>query len=283
MDHGIYVLLFALGLFLGMLVLLEVGRRIGARSLAEDATGAEAGVGSVEGAVFALLGLLIAFTFAGAASRFDVRRQLIIEETNDIGTAYLRLDLLPLDAQPALREKFRAYLDTRLEIYRKIPDMAAAKEEMAKANQLQLEIWRQSVAASRAQGAAAAAPMLLLPALNAMIDITTTRTMAAQIHPPVVIFALLFGLALASSLLVGYGMASSKARNWLHMLGLAFVMAVSVYVILDIEYPRLGFIRVDSFDQALVELRESMMWTSFVAVSTRNRWAIGPKSNSSAF
>jgi hypothetical protein len=136
--------------------------------------------------------------------------------------------------------------------------MAAAQEEMAKANQLQLEIWRQSVAASRAQGAAAAAPMLLLPALNAMIDITTTRTMAAQIHPPVVIFALLFGLALASSLLVGYGMASSKARNWLHMLGLAFVMAVSVYVILDIEYPRLGFIRVDSFDQALVELRESM-------------------------
>ena len=136
--------------------------------------------------------------------------------------------------------------------------MAAAKEEMVKANRLQVEIWRQSVAASRAQGASAAAPMLLLPALNAMIDITTTRTMAGQIHPPMVIFALLFGLALVSSLLVGYGMASSKARNWLHMLGLAFVMAVSVYVILDIEYPRLGFIRVDAFDQALVELRESM-------------------------
>lgn len=94
-----------------------------------------------------------------------------------------------------------------------------------------------------------------LPALNAMIDITTTRTMAMQIHPPVVIFALLSSLALASSLLVGYGMASSKGRNWLHMLGLAFVMAVSAYVILDIEYPRLGFIRVDEFDQALIELR----------------------------
>jgi hypothetical protein len=61
-----------------------------------------------------------------------------------------------------------------------------------------------------------------------------------------------------SSLSVGHGMASGKGRNWLHMLGLAFVMAVSVYVILDIEYPRLGFIRVDAFDQALVELRESM-------------------------
>jgi hypothetical protein len=258
MDHGIYVSLFALGLFLGMLMLLEVGRRIGVRQLAQDPTGAAAGVGTVEGAVFALLGLLIAFTFSGAATRFDARRQLIVEETNDIGTAYLRLDLLPLEAQPGLREKFREYLDTRLAIYRKLPDIAAAKVEMAKANRLQVDIWRLSVAASKAQGASAAASLLLLPALNAMIDITTTRTMALQMHPPVVIFALLFGLALASSLLVGYGMASSKARNWLHMLGLAFAMAVSVYVILDIEYPRLGFIRVDSFDQALVELRESM-------------------------
>jgi len=82
--------------------------------------------------------------------------------------------------------------------------------------------------------------------------------MAGQIHPPIIIFALLFGLALVSSLLVGYGMASSKDRNWLHMLGLAFVMAVSVYVILDIEYPRLGFIRVDAFDQALIDLRAEM-------------------------
>jgi hypothetical protein len=247
-----------MGLFLGMLILLEVGRRIGERRLAEDPTGAAAGVGTVEGAVFALVGLLIAFTFSGAASRFDTRRQLIIEETNDIGTAYLRLDLLSVDAQPGLREKFRGYVDARLEVYRKLPDMAAAKEELVKANRLQVEIWRQTVAASRAPGASPTAPALLLPALNAMIDITTTRTMATQIHPPVVIFALLFGLALVSSLLVGYGMASNKARNWLHMVGLAFVMAVSVYVILDIEYPRLGFIRVDSFDQALVELRESM-------------------------
>ena len=258
MGHGTVALLFGIGLFFGILILLEIGRRIGARRLAQDPEGARAGVGTVEGAVFALLGLLIAFTFSGAASRFDTRRQLIIEETNDIATAYLRLDLLPVDAQPALREKFREYVDARLEIYRKLPDIAAAKEELVKTNRLQVEIWRQSVAASRAPNASAAAPMLLLPALNAMIDITTTRTMAMQIHPPMIIFALLFGLALASSLLVGYGMASSTARNWLHMLGLAFVMAVSVYVILDIEYPRFGFIRVDAFDQVLVELRESM-------------------------
>jgi hypothetical protein len=100
--------------------------------------------------------------------------------------------------------------------------------------------------------------MLLLPALNAMIDITTTRTMATQMHPPIVVFVMLFGLALAASLLAGYGMTGSKLRCWFHMFCFALVMAFAVYVILDIEYPRLGLIRVDAFDQALVDLRESM-------------------------
>jgi len=100
--------------------------------------------------------------------------------------------------------------------------------------------------------------MLLLPALNAMIDITTTRTMAAQMHPPTIIFVMLFGLALASALLAGYGMASATSRSWLHVLGFAAALAVAVYVIFDLEYPRFGMIRVDAFDQALVDLRESM-------------------------
>jgi hypothetical protein len=258
MNHALTVFLYTFSLFLGMLLFLEIGRRIAVRRMKQDSGTAGEGVGAVDGAVFALLGLLIAFTFSGASSRFDTRRQLIVEETNDIGTAYLRLDLLPADAQPALRESFRRYLDARIDVYRKLPDLAAAKEHLAKANELQTQIWRQAVAASRAEGALPAAPVLLLPALNAMIDITTTRTMATLMHPPAVVFVMLFGLALAASLLAGYGMTGSKVRSWLHMLGFALVMAFAVYVILDLEYPRLGLIRVDAFDQALVDLRKSM-------------------------
>src|SRR5678816_4403502 len=102
-----YASLFAGALLLGMLALLELGRRLGTRRLAQDPEGARAGAAAVEGAVFALLGLLIAFTFSGAASRFDTRRQLIIEEANDIGTAWLRIDLLPSAAQPPVRDAFR--------------------------------------------------------------------------------------------------------------------------------------------------------------------------------
>src|SRR6266478_7767787 len=110
-----------MALFLGMLLCAEIGRRIGVARLNRSPEGLAAGAGTVEGAVFALLGLLIAFTFSGAASRFDTRH-LIVEETNDIGTAYPRLDLPPVDAQPGLREKFRGYVDARLEVYRKLPD-----------------------------------------------------------------------------------------------------------------------------------------------------------------
>lgn len=247
-----------LGLFIGILLLLEMGRRIGMRRRAQDPEGATAGTGPIDGAIFALLGLLLAFTFAGAASRFDERRALIVEETNAIGTAYLRLDMLPSSAQPPLRDLFRRYLDTRLEAYRKLPDMSAVLAELNRANQLQGEIWSQAVVVSRMEGAPPAAAMLLLPALNQMIDITTTRTMAGQIHPPLAIFVMLFGVALGSALLAGYEMAGGQSRNWLHMLGFAAVLAVAVYVILDMEFPRLGFIRVDTFDQALVELRKSM-------------------------
>ncbi len=250
--------LLAFVLFIGMLLLLEVGRRIGNQRLLADPDGARIGTGTVEGAVFALLGLLIAFTFSGAATRFDARRDLVIQETNAIGTAYLRLDLLPASVQPAFRERFRRYLDSRLEVYRKLPDLQAARSELAKANALQGEIWKQAVAVGRMEDVGPDAIKLLLPALNEMFDITTTRTMAAQLHPPTIVYGMLFGLALAGALLAGYGMAGGKSRNWLHVIGFPAVMALAFYVILDIEYPRLGLIQLNAFDQALVELRESM-------------------------
>jgi hypothetical protein len=245
----------ALGLFAGILVLQEVGRRIGVRRAAADAEGARAGLGAVEGAVFGLMGLMIAFTFSGAAGRFETRRQLIVEEANAIGTAYLRLDLLPAEAQPKLREQFRRYVDERLEVYRKLPDVVAAREALARSIALQGEIWAAAVDAVRGSPQAT---MLLLPAINAMIDITTTRTVALQTHPPTVIYGMLGLIALACALLAGHGMAGARSRSWVHVLGFAAILTLTVYVILDLEHPRVGLIRIDAVDQVLVDVRQSM-------------------------
>ena len=108
MNPTIYGLVFAGALFLGMLLLLETGRRIAIRRLTQDPEGARDRLGVVEGAVFSLLGLLIAFTFSGAATRFDARRQLIIEEANDIGTAWVRIEVLPPSAAASRRRGFLA-------------------------------------------------------------------------------------------------------------------------------------------------------------------------------
>src|SRR4051794_33487698 len=99
MTFTLTALALTAALFVGMLVLLEAGKRAGARRHAVDPDGAHLGTNAIDGAIYALLGLLIAFTFSGAASRFDERRALIVQEGNDIGTAYLRLDLLPATAQ----------------------------------------------------------------------------------------------------------------------------------------------------------------------------------------
>jgi hypothetical protein len=257
MNLPLLGLMTVLGVFAGMFVLLEVGRRLGTRQLELDPEAAKAGNAAIEGAVFGLMALLIAFTFSGAASRYDARRALAVEEANDIGTAWLRLDLLPATAQPPLREKFRQYADARVAAYAKVPDLEATTAELARATVLQNEIWKDAVAASRDSGLSSAT-MLLLPALNQMIDITTTRTIAAKSHAPAVIYALLGLLLLAGSLLAGYSTAPGKNRHWFHTFAFAFIMSIAIYVIVDYEFPRVGLIRLSGYDQVLVDVRASM-------------------------
>ena len=126
MEPAIKPLLFAVLLFGGMLVFLEIGRRLGVRRRSRESEGDRGSLGTIEGAMFALFGLVVAFTFSGAASRFNEKRILIAEEANTIETAYLRLHLLSQEAQPELQDLFRKYVDSRLETYRKLPNMEAA-------------------------------------------------------------------------------------------------------------------------------------------------------------
>jgi hypothetical protein len=250
-------LLFSVLLLVGMLILLETGRHLGIKRRSIESEGERGSLGTIEGAVFALFGLLMAFTFSGAGTRFNEKRMLIAEEANTIETAYLRLHLVP-EAEPKLRELFRRYVDSRLETYRRLPNMEAARLEMANSKTIQEEIWTEALDATRLRSSHPASAWLLLPALNNMIDITTTRTMALQVHPPRIIYALLFALGLICSLLAGYRMASGQRRSWLHILGFTVITVIIVYVVLDVEYPRTGLIRLEAADQVLIEVRSAM-------------------------
>src|SRR5689334_5432630 len=137
MDEHINALGYAGALLIAMLVLLEIGHRLGTR----HAKVSQGKFGNVEGAVFALFGLLLAFTFSGAGARYDTRRLQITTEANAIGTAYLRLDLLAPADQPALRERFRDYVTLRLAVFAKFPDLAAVKAALARSDREQSAIW----------------------------------------------------------------------------------------------------------------------------------------------
>ena len=252
-EHPFEVLL---GLLIGLLLALEVGRVLGRRQLAA-AGGTQVGTSAVDGVIFALLGLLLAFTFTGAAQRFDVRRELIVTEANAIGTAYLRVDVAPAAAQPALRLAFKRYIASRIEVNQGVRDFDEFKARLAKSNALQKEVWRLAVEAGRRPDASPATNMLLLPALNDMIDITTTRAMATQMHPPAVVYLMLFALALSGAVLAGHGMAGSTRRGWLHSISFVVIMSLALYLILDLEFPRLGFITVDDFERMVVKLTSS--------------------------
>ncbi len=248
----------AIGLFVGMMVCLEVGYRIGRRSHQALGESAHEGTGAIDAAVFALLGLLLAFTFAGATSRLDAKRELVVQEANAIGTAYLRLNVLPAGEQPEMRRLFREYLDARLRVYEKVADGSNAGQELARAAQIQQHIWSRALAATAADSSPHTARMLLLPALNQMIDITTARTIALDTHLPELILVLLIIVALLSALLAGNTMAKRGSRSLLHMALYAGVIAITIYTVMDLEYPRAGLIRLDAADRALVELRDSI-------------------------
>ncbi len=241
-----------------LMLMMEAGRRFGIYRKKSDPDIANAGISSVDGAIYGLLGLVIAFTFSGAATRFDHRRDLVTLEANAIGTAFLRADLLPPTMQPAIKQDFRDYLDARLAYYSAIPDNPEGwKAADAKAKALQGKIWSESVAGCK-ETASPATTSLVLASLNDMIDITTTRAVAMEMHPPLAIFLSLLALALTGAFLAGYGAAGAKKRNWAHMLIFAGVMSLAIYMILDLEFPRLGLIRVDAVDHVLQETRDTM-------------------------
>lgn len=264
-----YFLLFslavALAFFAGSILLLEYGRRLGQRRLSEEGgTTAMVGLNAVEGAVFALMGLLLAFTMSGALQRFDERRQLVLQEANAIGTAYDRMGLLVEQARVDLRGKLKAYLGERLQLYKVSIDFSVVNgasvysaDQLAKIAVRRREVWDGAIAACSREPIAVPCN-LILPALNEAFEAARLRAGANERHPPQILYVMLFGLGLGGSLLAGFGMGAATRRSPVHMVIFAGAISIALYVITDIEFPRQGLISVAYFDTFLEQLHSSM-------------------------
>ena len=221
------------------------------------------GLPTIEGAVFALIGLLVAFTISGALQRFDERRQLIVQEANAIGTAYDRLALFEGEAQ-GLQASLRDYTKARIELYRMPHDFSLwqrtelwSPEQQLKIRELKNKLWDATVAACPQSNYRPVCSLAMIALANAF-EVSRLREGAAEKHPPQIVYIMLFGLGLGGSLLAGFGMAAAAARSRIHMVMFAATLAITLYVVTDIEFPRLGFIRVENFDHFLVDVYEQM-------------------------
>jgi hypothetical protein len=186
-------------------------------------------------------------------SRLGDRRNMIVQETNAIHSAYLRLDLLPQSDQPGMRQLFREYLDARLRVYDSIESNRDPVPALRQAVSLQHQIWRGAMAA-RAHDASRDTTQMVLPAINEMIDITTARAAALRSHTPLLIMVLLFGVALLSSLLAGHVMSKQGFRSMLHAVLFAATISLTIYTVLDLDNPQRGLIRLASAEHIMRDL-----------------------------
>lgn len=243
---------FALILFLSMIFTLQLGQIIGKKYPPRS------GFNITEGAVFTLMGLLVAFTFASSNQRFDLRRTMMIDEANAISTSYLRLSTLPTSDQQALKKDYLEYIESRLALYNAIPDFKKIESELAKFKLIQNKIWRDAIIATKRSSSPMTA-MLVLPSINTMFDIANTRTAYSNLHPHILIFILLITVAVLSAFLAGYGMAGKEKWQSLHVLVYLIITTITIYIIIDLEYPRLGFLKESSFDSVLIDVKHHIL------------------------
>jgi hypothetical protein len=225
----------------------EIGRRLGRRGRREGA----ASLGTLVGAGLGLLAFFLAFTFGLAASRFDQRRSLVLEEANAIGTAYLRADLVPEPYRSEVRRLLREYTDVRIEAVR----TGKLEAGVARSEELQKLFWSQAASVGGSDPHSIAAG-LLIESLNEVIDLHQMRVTVGRIRIPERIWDVLLVLTALAMLGMGYHAAESQAERFPVVVLLVLAFSSVILVITDLDRPQEGSLRVSQ--QALIDTRRSM-------------------------
>lgn len=226
-----------------MLLAFEVGYRIGVRRPRvfkdEESEGGDFAIT----AMFATLGLILAFTYAFTVSRHQNRKQVVVDEANAIGTAFLRAGLMPNPEGAELKRALLEYARTRVATAENIASRATVEETIRRSSEAQAKLWpiTERIVLSKQPGPIEAS---LVAAINQVLDINTARiTITYERVPQAILFMLLF-VSAASLGIAGFSSGrSERFRRW-RMTALALVLASVIFIIIDFDYPQQGFIRI---------------------------------------
>ncbi len=232
-------------LFVSLLVAIEAGYRIGRRVASDVEEASRTHVNTVQASLIGLLALLLGFSFSMALHRYEMRSVAVAEEANVAGTTYLRAELLPVALRAPARELLRRFVDQRISAGTvNLAQEELRAEKLKEIDQTFAQLWSIARQAAAEDGRPVTSGFFI-QSLNDLIDSYGRRNASLDRHVPEVVLHLLFGTFLLAAAIVGYaaGLAEHRASFVTYlMVGL---IALLVFIVIDLDRPRRGFIEVD--------------------------------------
>lgn len=230
---------------------IEIGWRLGIRS----GDGRGDNVSTLESAALGLLALIVGFTFAMALSRFEARRDAVVNEANAIGTTALRARLLPEPHRTETLKLLQEYVQIRLDIFQSGRSLAEMSSAVDRSNAIQTALW-QHVQALAKKDNGMVPTGVFIQSLNEMIDDQGKRLAVLRNRVPNIVLLGLFAIAAIADGFAGYasGLDTKRTRLPVYIMGL--LVSAVIFLILDIDRPSSGFVRNDR--QPLIDTAASI-------------------------
>jgi hypothetical protein len=234
-----------------VLLSIECGYRLGTYRHKHWEQEKESPVGGMVGATLGLLAFLLAFTFGLASSRFDTRKEFVLDEANAIGTTYLRAGMLPEGGQE-IRALLREYVDMRLQALRS----GDLKQGIRGSEEIHGRLWAKAEAVAK-KNPGSIVVGLFIQSLNEVIDLHAKRVWAAFYNRiPGSIWLALYSVAVLALGSMGYHGGLAGTSRSLAILAVAFTFSVVMWLIADLDRPHEGSLIVSQ--QPMIDLRNSM-------------------------
>lgn len=239
------------GALVFILISAEIGYRLG-RWRSGSGTEKEGLVGGMVAAELGLLAFLLAFAFGIAAARFDDRRRALLDESNAIGTAYLRAAMLPEPRRSEVRRLLRDYVDARIAgVQDGSIDSAVRRSE-----DLHARLWAEATAAAN-EDPRSIPVGLFVQSLNEVIDLHAKRVQAGvRSRIPGTVWVALFAVTALSFSVMGYHGGLTRTTRSPAIVAVALTFATVIWLVADLERPHQGLLQVSQ--QPLIELQRSM-------------------------
>ncbi len=253
--YGYSSVAIAACLFVAIIMFNEFGFRIGRFIQKRTDNEVKALTSSIQASILGLLALLLGFTFSMSMQRFDNRNMALIDEVNTIGTAMLRVQLLPEKYIDDANAYFKKYIDLRVAIGKL--DLTKKEERKAynkKIVEVQNQLWTLAIAATN-DDPRPVTTGAFVKSLNDVIDSQGKRNALLQMHVPEVVLLLLFVVFNSSGGILGYSAGLSGKRVFAPIVLVSLLITLIVFIIIDLDRPKRGLIQVNQ--GIMVELQSS--------------------------